>query len=158
MELDALDCEILALLQANARTAFAEIGRRVRLSTPSVVERVHRMEDAGVIAGYHAQVSPGAVGLPVGAVIHISVAGDKLARFAELVRRVPEVLEAHRVTGGASYIVRVAVRDTAHLETVIDSMMPYVSTETGLILASPVSWRAVTPSRSLAVKKISRRK
>ena len=144
--IDDIDCEILAELQANARITFAELGRRVGLSTPAVIERVRRMEESGVIMGYRTAVDPAKVGLPVRAFVHVTVAGDKLAKFASVVRNLPEVLECHRVTGAESFIVQVAVRDVGHMEAVIDSMMPYVSTNTSMILASPVSWNSVLPA------------
>jgi Lrp/AsnC family transcriptional regulator, leucine-responsive regulatory protein len=143
---DDIDCEILAELQTNARIAFAELGRRVGLSTPAVIERVHRLEESGVIVGYRTLVDPAKVGLPVRAFVHVSVAGDKLAKFALVVQNVPEVLECHRVTGAESFIVQIAVRDVRHMEEVIDSMMPYVSTNTSMILASPVQWNRVLPA------------
>jgi Lrp/AsnC family leucine-responsive transcriptional regulator len=129
--------------------SFAELGRQVGLSTPAVIERVRHLEDERIILGYHAQIDPTAVGLPVAAMVRITVDGNRLRQFAELVKTIPEVLECHRVTGSESYIVQVAVRDTVHLEEVIDTMMPYVSTNTSLILASPVAWSPVTPSHSL---------
>ena len=147
--LDARDCRIVKLLQANARLSFAELGRQVELSTPSVIERVRKLEDAGVLLGYHARVDPVAVGLPVSAIVRITIEGGRLRHFAEHIRRVPEVLRCHRVTGSESFFVEVAVRDTAHLEEVIDSMMPYLATNTSLVLASPVAWAPVTPAQTL---------
>ena len=124
---------------------FAELGRRVGLSTPAVIERVRKLEDSGTIRGYHAQVDPGAVGLPLRAFIKVTISGDKLDRFAAVARRVPEVRECHRVTGAESFIVQVAVRDVAHLETVIDSLAPYVATQTSIVLASLIDWNPVVP-------------
>ena len=144
--LDDIDCEILAELQANARIAFAELGRRVGLSTPAVIERVHRLEESGVILGYRTLVDPARVGLPVRAFVKVTVAGDKLAKFTALVKDLPEVLECHRVTGAESFMVQVAVRDVGHMEEVIDSMMPYVATNTSMILASPVPWNSILPT------------
>ncbi len=144
--IDDIDCEILAELQANARIAFAELGRRVGLSTPAVIERVHRLEESQVILGYRTLIDPAKVGLPVRAFVHVTVAGDKLAKFAAVVRNLPEVLECHRVTGAESFIVQVAVRDVRHMEEVIDSMMPYVSTNTSMVLASPVPWNSILPA------------
>jgi len=146
LELDRIDCALLKHLQEDARIAYAELGRRVGLSTPSTIERVRKLEDAGVIRGYHAQVSPEAVGLPLRAFIKVTIAGDKLDKFASVVRRVPEVREAHRVTGAESYIVQVAVRDIAHLEKVIDSLAPYVATQTSMVLASAIAWNPVEPA------------
>ena len=145
--LDAMDQKILAELQVNGRLAFAELGRRVGLSTPAVIERVRRLEDSGVILRYTAQVDPAKVGLPLRAFIKITVVGERLEHFKGLARRVPEVLECHRVTGAESYILQVAVRDLQHLEAVIDSLTPYVSTNTSMVLASPVPWNPVTPSQ-----------
>ena len=149
LALDTIDHKILAELQANARIAFAELGRRIGLSTPAVIERVRRMEDAKVILRYAAAVDPAKVGLPLRAFIKITVGGDRLQHFNSLSQRVPEVLECHRVTGAESYILQVAVRDLHHLETVIDSLTPYVATNTSMVLATPVPWNPVTPADAL---------
>jgi Lrp/AsnC family leucine-responsive transcriptional regulator len=106
---------------------------------------VHRLEDTGVILGYQAQVDSAKIGLPVRAFVKVTVAGDKLFQFASAASRIPEVLECHRVTGAESYIVQIAVEDAAHIEQVIDAMMPYVATNTSLVLASPVRSRALVP-------------
>jgi Lrp/AsnC family leucine-responsive transcriptional regulator len=147
--LDALDYKILAELQANGRIAFAELGRRIGLSTPAVTERVRRMEDAGVIERYVAVVNPAKVGLPLRAFIKITVQGDRLPHFNRVAQRVPEVRECHRVTGTESYILQVAVCDLPHLEAVIDSLSPYVATNTSLVLTSPVPWNPVVPASLL---------
>ena len=144
--IDDIDCEILAELQANARIAFAKLGRRVGLSTPAVIERIRRLEENDVILGYRAVVDPAKVGLPVRAFVKVTIAGDKLAKFAALVKTLPEVLECHRVTGAESFIVQIAVRDVKHMEELIDAMMPYVATNTSMILASPVPWNRVLPA------------
>lgn len=144
-KLDGIDRSILEELQADARLSFAELGRRVGLSTPSAAERVRKLEESGVILGYHAHISPQKVGLAMGAFVKISVAGERLVRFANLVRKVPEVLECHRVTGQESFLLQVAVEDAAHLERVIDSLMPYVATNTSIILASPITRGPVRP-------------
>lgn len=145
-QLDQLDRNLLAELQHNARLSFAELGRRVGLSTPAVIERVRRLEDGRVIEGYHARINPARVGLTVEAIVRIQIAGDQLQRFAQLVDQVPEVLECHRVTGAESFILRVAAAHVAHLEQVIDKLMPYVATNTAIILASPVAWHPVQPA------------
>ena len=73
------------------------------------------------------------------------VAGQpEIAR--RLIRKLPEVLEFHRVTGAESFMVQVAVRDVMHMEEVIDAMMPYVATNTSMILTSPVPWNGILPA------------
>jgi Lrp/AsnC family transcriptional regulator, leucine-responsive regulatory protein len=155
--IDDIDCEILAELQVNARIPFAELGRRVGLSTPAVIERVHRLEEKRVILGFRTLIDPAKVGLPVRAFVKVTVAGDKLTRFSALVRKLPEVLECHRVTGAESFMVQVAVRDVTHMEAVIDSMMPYVATNTSMILASPVPWNSILPAVSYGRKPRTRK-
>lgn len=143
--LDHIDWDILQHLQENARIPFAELGRRVGLSTPAVAERVRNMEDAGVIRGYRAEVDPRACGYNVKAFIRVNVSGDKLQHFIELAKSRPEVLECHRVTGAESFIVKMVVRDMDHLESAIDSLMPYVATTTSMILSSAINWGPVRP-------------
>ena len=79
--LDQIGWNILRELQENARVPFAELGRRVGLSTPAVAERVRNMEDAGIIRGYRAEVDPKACGYNIAAFIRVNVAGDKLQHF-----------------------------------------------------------------------------
>lgn len=141
--LDTIGWKIVAELQQNARIAFAELGRRVGLSTPAVTERVRRLEDEGVIAGYHAEINPEKIGYPLLAFVRVNVVGDVLSKFVNKAVRCPEVVEVHRVTGAESFILKVAVVDHAHLEAVLDSLMPYVSTTTSMVLSSAVTWRHI---------------
>src|SRR5512146_566422 len=143
--LDQIGWNILRELQENARVPFAELGRRVGLSTPAVAERVRNMEDAGIIRGYRAEVDPKACGYNIAAFIRVNVAGDKLQHFVELARTRPEVLECHRVTGAESFILKMAVTDMDHLEAAIDTLMPYVATTTSMILSSAIVWGPVRP-------------
>src|ERR1700716_2922075 len=96
--IDRTDWGLLEALQENARLTFAELGRRVSLSPPAVAERVRRLEEVGVLRGYHAQVDMAALGLPMQAMIRITT--NNVAECASHGNRlvdVPEVLEARRV-------------------------------------------------------------
>ena len=141
--LDAIDWKILVELQKNARIAFAELARRVGLSTPATAERVHKLETDGVISGYRAEVDARKLGLPLLAFVRVSLVGEALAKFPEKAAQRPEVLEVHRVTGAESFIIKVAVSDHEHLQTVLDSLMPYVSTTTSIVLTSSLSSRSI---------------
>ncbi len=143
--LDTIGRKILIELQQDARIPYAELGRRVGLSTPAVVERVRRLEEAGIIAGYHAEVNHSKLGFPVLAFVRVNVLGNELSRFAKKAAECSEVLEVHRVTGAESFIIKVAVRDQAHLEKAIDSLMPYLATTTSLVLSSSLTWRCMHP-------------
>jgi Lrp/AsnC family leucine-responsive transcriptional regulator len=137
--LDDIGWKILGELQQNARIPFAELGRIVGLSTPAVTERVHKMEEAGIIVGYRAHIDPAKVGLPVLAFVNVKVGGENLVRFMEVAGRHPEVLECHRVTGAESFLLKVAVSDVAHLETLLDALMPYVATTTSMVLSTALA-------------------
>jgi Lrp/AsnC family transcriptional regulator, leucine-responsive regulatory protein len=141
--LDNVGWKLLALLQEDARRSFSELGRAVGLSSPAVAERVRRMEEAGIIAGYHAAVDPQRIGMPLLAFMRLSEVGDQSARFAELVAETPEVLECHRLTGSDSYVLKVVAQSIAHLETLIDRFVSYGQITTSLVLSSPVVRRVI---------------
>lgn len=143
--LDTIGWKIVIELQQDARLPFAELGRRVGLSTPAVAERVRRLEEAGIIAGYHAEVDHARLGYPLLAFVSVRVVGEALALFPRKAAARPEVLEVHRVTGAESFIIKVAVADHAHLERVLDSLMPYVATTTSMVLSSSLTWRCMEP-------------
>lgn len=153
--LDEIGWKILIELQKDARVTFAELGRRVGLSTPAVSERVRKLEDEGVILGYRTLVDASKVGLPILAFIRISVVGDFLNKIIMVARDLPEVLECHRVTGSDSFILKVTGASIEHLESVIDKLTPYVATTTSIVLSSAVSAGIVEPFRNAKEKKRS---
>jgi Lrp/AsnC family leucine-responsive transcriptional regulator len=144
--LDAVGWKILRELQLDARLSFAELGRRVGLSTPAVAERVRNLESAGIISGYRAELDLRKVGLPILAMIRLSAVGDVLPRITAVARGMPEVLECHRGTGADSFIMKVAVSSVEHLEALIDRLTPFGTTSTSIVLSSPVPWRLVERS------------
>jgi Lrp/AsnC family leucine-responsive transcriptional regulator len=143
--LDATNRLLLAQLQADARLSLAELGRRVGLSSPAVAERLQRLEQAGVIRGYSADVDPRALGLTLTVVIRIRPAPREIVKVAELAQRTPEVVECNRITGDDCYVMRAHVRDVEHLEEVIDRFVAYGQTTTSIVQSSPV------PRRGLAL-------
>ena len=138
-ELDETDWIILQLVQANARMSFAEIGRRTGLSAPAAAERLRRLEDAGIIVGYHAQVCAEKIGYQLMAFIRVATTSEQCPIVSAFVAQLPEVLECHRVTGSDSFIIKVTVASIEHLESVIDQLTPYVATTTSIVLSSAVS-------------------
>jgi Lrp/AsnC family transcriptional regulator, leucine-responsive regulatory protein len=141
LDLDEISWHVLEELQKNARISFAELGRRVGLTLPAVAERVRKMEDAGIITGFRAELDPAKIGLPIAAFIRISVVGDVFARIAKAVREMPEVLECHRGTGADSFTLKVAVESVQHLERLIDKLTPFGTTSTSIVLSTLVKHR-----------------
>ncbi|HSK73442.1 MAG TPA: Lrp/AsnC family transcriptional regulator [Pyrinomonadaceae bacterium] len=141
--IDEIDWKILKELQENARVTFAELGRRVGLTTPAVIERVRKLEDAKIIMGYRAEIDTAKVGLPITAFIRMSITGIDYSHIIEVAEESNEVLECHRGTGGDSFIMKVAVADVGHLQTLIDRLTPYGITTTSIVLSSPVKQRII---------------
>jgi Lrp/AsnC family leucine-responsive transcriptional regulator len=139
--LDALDWKLLGLLQQDARHSYSALGRLIGMSPPAVAERVRRLEALGVITGYHAFVDPARVGLPVHALIRISGVAETAPQVSAGIAAIEEVLECHRVTGEDSYVLRVVATSIAHLEQIVDQLLPYGHVTTSLILSSPVQRR-----------------
>jgi Lrp/AsnC family leucine-responsive transcriptional regulator len=141
--LDDANRRLLTELQADARLSFAELGRRVGLSSPAVAERLGRLEETGVIKGYRAEIDPRAVGYTLGVVIRIRPAPRELHKVAELAQRTPEVVECHRITGEDCYFMKAYVRDVEHLEEVIDQFAVFGQTTSSIMQTSPVPARGV---------------
>jgi Lrp/AsnC family transcriptional regulator, leucine-responsive regulatory protein len=141
--LDAVNRSLLAELQADARLSLAELGRRIGLSSPAVAERLQRLQEAGVVRGYRADVDPRALGYSLGVVLRIRPEARHLRTVAERARETPEVVECHRITGDDCYFMKVHVRDVEHLEEIIDRFTPYGQTTTSIIQSSPVPGRGV---------------
>jgi Lrp/AsnC family transcriptional regulator, leucine-responsive regulatory protein len=139
--LDALDGRIVRALAADGRRTMADLAREVGLSPPSVTERVRRLEEAGVIQGYGAGVSPAALGLPLAAYIRVRPMPGQLRKVAELLGEIEAVVECDRVTGEACFIAKAHVRSVEELEAVIDRVLPHAMTNTSIAQSSPVERR-----------------
>jgi DNA-binding Lrp family transcriptional regulator len=116
-ELDAIDRCILAELQRDGRMTNVELARRAGISAPPCLRRVRRLEEAGIIRGYHADSDPHALGWEIifFAVVGLESQKDSvLTGFEALVAQWPEVRECHMIRGGGDFLLRLVARDTAH--------------------------------------------
>jgi Lrp/AsnC family leucine-responsive transcriptional regulator len=139
--LDETDRRIIGELTMDGRVSFAELGRRVNLSPPSVAERVQRLERQGVITGYRAELDPKALGYPLTAIVRVKPAPGQLARIPELAAEIPQVGECHRITGEDCFYVKLHLRTVEELSELLDRFLVYGDTTTSLINASPVPRR-----------------
>ncbi|WP_081922192.1 Lrp/AsnC family transcriptional regulator [Oceanobacillus jeddahense] len=140
-EIDEINFKILQELQVEPRLTMTELGRRVGLSSPSVTERVRRLEESEVIKGYSLDLNPAALGLPIGVYIRIRPNSGKLSIIAELALSIPEVVECHRVTGEDCFILKVYIPAIDQLDRILDQFLLYGSTTTTIIQSSPVTMR-----------------
>ena len=139
--LDATGWKILAALQAEARLSFHELGRRVGLSAPAAAERVRRLEEAGIIAGYRAVVPAERIGLDVVAFVRVlAMNHDRYyERMSAAVAAMPQVLEAHHVAGEDAFILKVVAADVHQLERVLAQLTRLGRTVSSIVLSSLVA-------------------
>jgi Lrp/AsnC family leucine-responsive transcriptional regulator len=143
IELDAIAWKLIECLQQNARLSYAELGRKVGLSTPAVAERIHRLEDAGVITGYHASLNMARLGLPIHVWLRLTIPGGDLqiSRTVAAIKESSEVSRCHRITGSESFVLEAHVVSIRHLEALIDKFSALGATSTSTVLSSPVERR-----------------
>jgi Lrp/AsnC family leucine-responsive transcriptional regulator len=123
IEYDATDLEILELLQENCKQPLAAIGQKVGLSAPSVLERIHKLEEAGVVIGYQAVLDARKLGRDVTAFIGVATERARdIARIEREVGSIDDVLECHHVTGAWTLLVKVKTHDTESLEDLIERL------------------------------------
>ncbi|MEZ4239806.1 MAG: Lrp/AsnC family transcriptional regulator [Myxococcota bacterium] len=121
--MDAVDIQLVNLLQDDCKAPLARLGEAVGLSAPSVMERIRKLEKAGVIRGYHAAIDARQVGLDITAFIGIALNYPKEnGGFEQAIADLPEILEVHHVTGGVTLLLKVKVANTAALERVISHL------------------------------------
>lgn len=140
---DARNVELLRFLRENPRLGTSELARRVGMSAPAVRERVLRLEEAGVIAGYTIELDAAALGFQVCAYVRVRPTPGKLPMVAELARRLPQVVECHRVTGEDCFVMKVYLPGLDQLDEVLDRFLAFGQTTTSIVQSSPV------PPRSL---------
>lgn len=145
--MDRTDWHILDELQADARLSINELGRRVSLSAPSTGDRVRRLQDAGVLTGYHAHVDPASVGRSVRAFVRMQCYGPTCVLRDPAVAEWPEVLTLHRVTGVDCSVMLVAVDDIAAFQALLDRLADYGRPESSMVLEDVVGWAPVRPLR-----------
>ncbi len=150
MELDKTSWAILACLQENARSSFADIGREVNLSAPAVAERMSKLEEAGIIQGYRIEVDYEKTGYALKALIAVTASSGKLIPFLNYVGKLDEVLECHRVTGNHCVYLKVVVENSGHLQELLARMTEYGETTTSIILSSPITHRIFTKHETKA--------
>jgi len=139
--LDDTDRRIIGELATDGRVSFAELGRRVSLSPPAVAERVQRLERAGVITGYRAEIDPRALGYQLTAIVRVKPAARQLPKIPELASEIPEVSECLRITGEDCFFLRVHLRSIDELSGLLDRFLVYGETTTSIVNGSPIPRR-----------------
>jgi Lrp/AsnC family transcriptional regulator, leucine-responsive regulatory protein len=142
--LDETSWQILTILQEDARIPFKELGQRVGLSAPAVAERVRRLEEAGIITHYRAELDLEKLGLAIAAFISIKSFGHRCDEIRTLLQDLPEIEACYRITGSDHYLVKVVVASVKHLEQLVDRFIPFATVTTSVVLSVPVARRTIS--------------
>lgn len=116
IKLDATDRKILDLLQQNSNITNAQLAKEIGLSPAPTLERVNKLENAGVIKSYHAVIDPASVGLGVSTFVMASLKGhnkDNIDKFMQAIKQIDEVIECHHITGAGDFILKIICADIA---------------------------------------------
>jgi Lrp/AsnC family leucine-responsive transcriptional regulator len=139
--LDAVDRRLIRLLAANARVTVADLARQVGMSSPSVADRLRRLEDAGVIRRYTVEVDAAALGYALEAIVRVRPLPGQLRRVEQLLADIPEFIECDKVTGDDCFVARVVLRTIGHLDEILERVTEYAETNTAIIKAATLRRR-----------------
>lgn len=122
IKLDQIDKHILEILQANAKITNSQLAQEVGLSPAPTLERVRKLENAGLILSYHAEIDVKQMGLGTGVFVLISLSGHKknqIMSFVDKINKIPEVIECHHITGSGDFLLKVLTRDISSYQQLI---------------------------------------
>lgn len=148
--IDDVACVLLDELQKDARVSCAELARRVGLSPSATAERLRRLEDAGVIRGYHAEIDPASLGLGITAIIRMTCDGSQYTQFMSFMKSCEQIRECYHVTGGDALMMKVLVSTVEELEGLVMKLLRYGVPTTSLVLSAPMVRKAYDVRAALA--------
>lgn len=150
--LDRIDLELLAALAADHRATVVALAERLGLSRNTVQARMSRLDRSGAFLSYERALSPAALGFPIEAFLNVVVHQAHLPRIRQELSEIPEIVQAHGMSGSIDLVVRVACRDTQHLfdtDARILAIEGVERTETSLVMGEVIGYR-VSPLMALA--------
>ena len=146
--MDNIDRKILTILQDNARTPLKVIAEQVFLSSPAVSARIERLEAAGLITSYQAQLSAAAMGYQIKAFISLEVEPRQKPEFYPYIEKCPNVMECNCVTGDYSMLLKVCFHTTQELDQFINQLDQFGRTRTKIVFSTPVEHRGIPAALS----------
>ena len=139
--IDKIDRQIIEALQEDARMPLKELAARAGLSSPSVAERLRRLEERGVITGFRVEIDPAALGYLLQAIVRIRPLPGKLHIVQRMIEALPEFSECDKVTGDDCFIARLHVRSIEQLDTILDGIADKAETSTSIVKSQPIRRR-----------------
>ena len=139
--MDELDHRIIDLLVLNSRASLKELGKATDLSSPSVADRVRRLEEKGVIRSFTVDVDPEALGYSLQAIVRVRPLPGMLHIVERLIQETPEFIECDKVTGDDCFIAKLCFRSMAQLDAILDRITEKAETNTSIVKATPIKRR-----------------
>ncbi|MBD8874973.1 Lrp/AsnC family transcriptional regulator [Roseibium polysiphoniae] len=141
MKIDDIDRQLLEELLGDARLPLKELASRVGLSSPSVSDRLRRLEEGGVIRGFTIDVDPKAVGYLFQTMVRVRPLPGTLHVVQKMLQDIPQITECDKVTGEDCFIARLHVRSMEELDEILDKVSEKSETSTAVVKAQPVTRR-----------------
>ena len=139
--MDNIDAQIIRILHSDAKTPLKELAAKVGLSSPSTSERVKRLEERGVIAGYTLRVNHSPIGYPLRAIVRVNPLPGQLQRVQKLIEDTPEIVECDKVTGEDCFVCKIYLKSIEQLDLILDRIAEYARTNSSIVKSSPVKKR-----------------
>jgi Lrp/AsnC family transcriptional regulator, leucine-responsive regulatory protein len=139
--MDELDIRIIDLLVVNSRTSLKDLGKATNLSSPSVADRIRRLEEKGVIRAFTVDIDPEALGYSLQAIVRVRPLPGMLHIVEKLIRETPEFIECEKVTGDDCFIAKLYFRSMGQLDAILDRITEKAETNTSIVKATPVRRR-----------------
>ena len=143
--LDGTDQAILLALQTDGRQSIAELARAISMSHSGTAERVRRLEESGVLAGYTAMVSAERLGYSIMAFLRLKYPSSRYEPLHKLLADLPQVVEAHHVTGEDCFIMKVMATSMQDLERISGQVGALGSVTTSVVYSTPLPPRPLLP-------------
>jgi Lrp/AsnC family leucine-responsive transcriptional regulator len=140
-KMDELDHRLIDLLVLNSRISLKKLGKATDLSSPSVADRVRRLEEKGVIRSFTVDVDPEALGYSLLAIVRVRPLPGMLHIVERLIQETPEFIECDKVTGDDCFIAKLCFRSMAQLDAILDRITEKAETNTSIVKATPVKRR-----------------
>lgn len=135
MKIDDIDKKILKELNENSRISMSELGRKIKLSSPSVTERVRQMESFGFIKKYTTVIDYTKLGFPIQCIIEVTVKNGDYNRFKNYIENFSNLEFCYRIAGNACYLLKMHFVSFSEVEDFINAINPYASTVTHFIFS-----------------------
>jgi Lrp/AsnC family transcriptional regulator, leucine-responsive regulatory protein len=142
-KVDSKDLAILKALQKDPRLGISQLARQIDVSAPTARERLQRLVEIGVIRRWWMEIDPVALGYPICVYIRVRPMPGQLNKIAKLANDLPQVVEAHRVTGEDCFIIKAYIKALDNLDELLDRFLAFGQTTTSIVQSSPVPQRGL---------------